>query len=106
MAIFRVMFSGQKVLLKTHDGVDVCGFVRNEYVRAQTREEAIEKAERKVLERVRNHEGIVELSDSTLQLTVDDVEEGFPPWKLLANESFIFFDIESAATTKGKDASQ
>lgn len=105
MAIFRVMFSGQKVLLKTDEGVDVCGFVRNEYVRAKTREEAVEKAKLKVVERVRNHEGIVQLSDSPLQLIVDDVEDGLPAWKLLANESFIFFDIEPITAAEKKDVS-
>lgn len=94
MPVFRVMLTGQKVVVKT-DGTDqVCGFVRNEYVRARTREQAIEKAKQRARERVSQNDAMSTLADSPLELTVDEVEGGISLWKLARNEGFILFEIK------------
>lgn len=94
MAVFRVMITGEKIIMKTDAGDESCGFVKNEYVWADTAESAVEKAKEKILARVAEKPGVTLLADSPLQLVVDEVEKGFPIWKLASSESFIFFDIE------------
>lgn len=97
MPVFRVMLSGRKVVLKTEDGDSVCGFVRNEYVRASSEHEAIELAKKRVMERISTNEAISILADSPIELTVDEVESRVPIWKLIVNESFIFFSGEDGS---------
>ena len=94
MPVFRVMLSGKKISLKTDDGDSVCGFVRNEYVRATSEQAAVERAKKKVMERVAGNEAISLLADFPLELTVDEVESHVPFWKLAVNDSFIFFPAE------------
>jgi len=94
MPVFRVMLSGNKIVLRTDRGEATHGFVRNEYVYALTSEVAIEKAKLKAMRRIAENEAIVALADTPLELTVDEVEANVPFWKLTVNESFIFFPHE------------
>jgi hypothetical protein len=93
VAVFRVMLSGRTVILQSESGGDSCGFVRNEYVWASTEELAISKAKEKTVNRLREKPGVVLLSDSPLELTVDEIERDVPLWKLGVSESFVFFDV-------------
>lgn len=94
MPIYRVMLSGSKVILRSDTGREICGFVRNEYVKAASEDLAIERAKAKALERVAETHGIELIEGAPLQLTVDEVEKGVSAWKLMRNESFVFFDAE------------
>ena len=95
MPVFRVMLSGKRIVLKTEAGDFVYGFVRNEYVYALTRAAAVEKAKQRVEKRIAKNEAIVRLADCPVEITIDEVESGFPFWKLAVNESFIFFPQEN-----------
>jgi hypothetical protein len=95
MNVFRIMLSGSRVVMKTEQGDEQCGFVKTEYVLAPTREEAVAKAKQKVQERLGKDPGILLPADSPLELAVDEVESGHPVWKLTSNESFIFFDLDA-----------
>lgn len=85
--------------MKTEHGDEPCGFVKNEYVWAGTKEEAVSKAKEKIQERLGQDPGILLPADSPLELTVDEVESGLPVWKLASNESFIFFDLQPDGTS-------
>ena len=94
MTTFRVTITGTKIIMKTEEGEEALGFIRNEYVWADTEETAITKAKKKVLSRLSEKKGITQLADCPLELVVDEIERGIPIWKLTSNESFIFFDLE------------
>lgn len=81
--------------MKTEDGEETYGFVKNEYVWASSESTAIAKAKQKVREKIAKKPGIGVPADTALDLAVDEVERGFSAWKLAADESFIFFDPDT-----------
>lgn len=94
MTVYRVMLTGRWVVVKSETGDETCGFVRNEYVWASNEGVAALKARQKVMKRLAKKQGVSVVADA-FNLSVDEVEPGFPVSKLAANESFIFFNPDS-----------
>jgi hypothetical protein len=89
--LFRVMMSGRTVSIAGEDGAMECGFTKTVYVIACSEAAAVSSARSKVLGGLRKRPGVTMPNAGELELVVDDVDRETRIWKLVANESFIFF---------------
>lgn len=90
--VFRVYLVGEPLLLA--EGLQELGFYRNEYVASSSEGRAIAAAKVKTMERL-GSQGVKFIDGRPLVLRVEEVEGGMPLWRLLRNEGFIFFDVNS-----------
>ncbi|MBI3560971.1 MAG: hypothetical protein HY080_04560 [Gammaproteobacteria bacterium] len=95
MTVFKIMFSVYNIILKIEDGDLACGFVKNEYVLAKNKTEAVKKASKNVRKRISLHPKINIDPGSALELRIDDIVAGVSPWKLRNKESFLFFPMST-----------
>jgi hypothetical protein len=78
----------------TRDGRKVeYGFYRNEYVASSSAEKAIIAAKTHTLKKL-SEKSCEAIQESPVELCVEFVKEGVPLWRLLRNESFLFFPID------------
>lgn len=91
--VYRVQLAGQNIKIRIDGSEVLCGFVKNEYVRAFTEKAAIEKAMRRVLVKLEKNRNVHFIDESSLQLSIDEIESGVSLWKLIKDEGFVFFVI-------------
>ena len=92
MSVFKVMIS-EKTAFGYRRSRSSIWLRQNEYVWADSEDNAIIKAKKKVQARVRRRSGIKYGSNSPLDLYVGEVEDGYSWWSLLKNDTFAFFDV-------------
>ncbi len=92
--IYRITLSGEKILVKLDDGESLCGFVKNEYVWASSKEKAILKAKERIQSALSANPAVRILNDVGITFNVDEVEAGVAPWKLLSGEGFVFYKLD------------
>ena len=92
MSLYRVTMTGLGLKLRMEDGaaVDV-GFVKNEFVVAESEDNACSRATAQVKLKLQQqaHEGGLVLMD--VDVKVDEVVRSLKFWKLVQQEGFIFF---------------
>jgi hypothetical protein len=89
--VFCIQLVGEPLILS--EGTEEVGFYRNEYVVAQSEEDAIAAAKRKAMKRLKRKAArFVEGKPFTLK--VERVKLGMPFWRLLRNEGFLFFPVD------------
>ena len=89
------MLNGAKFVMQLENENVPCGFVKNEYIWAASEAEAIGKAKQRVLSRLSENPSIHTLNDVPISIDSEEVESGIPLWKLLSNEGFIFYKLET-----------
>lgn len=92
--VYCVQLVGEPFLLE-RDGTKVeYGFYRNEYVAAWSEERAIAAAKAKALRRFAERSAEM-VEGRPMTLKVEEITPGVPPWRLLRNEGFILFPVDS-----------
>ena len=85
---------GEPFLLE-REGVKVeFGFYRNEYVASWSKERAIAAAKARALRKFADRPAEM-IEDRPMTLKVEKITSGLSPWRLLRNEGFILFRIDS-----------
>ncbi|MBX3588697.1 MAG: hypothetical protein KF796_18860 [Ramlibacter sp.] len=85
---------GEPFLLE-REGIKVeYGFYRNEYVAAWSEEKAIAAAKAKALRKFSGRSAEM-IEGRPMTLKVEEITQGVPPWRLLRNEGFILFPVDS-----------
>lgn len=90
--VFCVFLVGEPLLL----GSDTkeLGFYRNEYVMSLSEQRAVAAAKAKTMKRL-ERKGARFIDGKPFELKVENVNSGMPPWRLLRNEAFLFFPVDS-----------
>jgi hypothetical protein len=97
MSLFVVTVRGENVRA-TFSGAEVlCGFFKNEFVRARTPEEAGVKAQVNVLAALRVKETINQQDVLNLSLTIDSIKPTRWGVGFLRQQGFVFHRMEEAA---------
>lgn len=92
MQVFCIFLVGEPLLLG--DDTQEVGFYRNEYVASLSEERAVAAAKAKTLQRLAR-KGARFVDGKPFVLKVEEVKSRMPLWKLLRNESFLFFPVDS-----------
>jgi len=92
--VYRVLLCGEPFFLETDNGKIECGFHRNEYVLASSPKQAVDKAKRKAATKVRR-KALEMIPDKPFELTAEQIDADVPLTRLLRNEGFLFFPIDS-----------
>jgi len=90
--IYCVFLIGEPLLLD--DKTQEFGFYRNEYVVSLSEDRAVAAAKIRTMKRLK-HKEVRFIDGKPLTLKVEKIELGMPPWRLLRNEGFIFFPMDS-----------
>jgi hypothetical protein len=90
--VFRVFLLGEPLALEGDSRA--LGFYRNEYVVAFSEEQAVTAAKAKTMRRLES-KGAKFIDGKPFVLRVEKVDGSMPPWRLLRNEGFVFFDVDS-----------
>lgn len=92
MILYRVMISGKGIQFPKQDyGFVDIGFVKNEYVIANSSNKASTIALSNVEKNISELREDEKLVVKKLELEIDEVERHFRFWKLIFKEGFIFF---------------
>lgn len=97
MNLYRVTMTGCGLKLRMEDGAAIeVGFVKNEFVVAESEDNACSRATTQVQLRLQRQarEGGLVLMD--VDVKVDEVVRSLKFWKLVQQEGFIFFPQEQA----------
>ena len=76
-----------------------CGFFKNEYVRAETPEEAVQLAKERVVRQMTEDPAINREDAARAVLEVDEVEPNIGFWNSIRREGFIFYPEEQGTET-------
>ena len=74
----------------------LCGFVKNEWVRAAAPQDAVAAARQKILAQLRKKPGLQVPPAQEQQFIVEEVEAVRGVWKLWRKQGFLFFDAAEA----------
>lgn len=91
MAVFRVSVAGNNLRMLVDGKEQVCGFYKNEYVRASSSTAAEEIAKERVRQAVLRNPAIKCEHAERVLMRVDEIESGQGVWKLLRDEGFVFY---------------
>lgn len=87
-----VLLVGEPLLLEGE--AKEFGFYRNEYVASSSEERAVAAAKANTMKRL-ERKGARFIDGKPLTLKAENVKPGMPPWRLLRNEGFLFFPLDS-----------
>lgn len=90
--VFCVFLVGEPLLLE--GDTEEFGFYRNEYVASSSEERAVAVAKAKTMKRLESKAPKF-IEGKPFTLKVEKVKPGMPLRRLLRNEGFIFFPVES-----------
>jgi hypothetical protein len=97
MSLFVVTVRGENVRA-TFDGAEtLCGFFKNEFVRASTPQEADAKARANVLAALRLKKTVNQQDLSSLSLSIDSIRPSRWGIGMLRPQGFVFHRMEKAA---------
>jgi hypothetical protein len=100
MAVYLVRLQAPAVLATLESEEREYSFLKNEYVRASSASEAIEKARASVMEALRAKPTVRQESIENLTLLVDEVRDGQSIFNLFRKQGFVFCATEEKAPIK------
>jgi hypothetical protein len=89
MNTYRIMLRCESVLMDINGVNTRCGFIKTEYIWAQSRQTAVNRAKHRLLENCRKSN--LTGPEGEIKLEVDEIEEGVSFWRALTHEGFVFF---------------
>lgn len=99
MSLFRVTMTGHGVQLQMENAAPVdAGFVKNEYVHAESENEATKRAVEQVRSQLQKQADAGGLVLKDVGIEVNEVARSMKFWKLVQQEGFVFFPQEGAGT--------
>ena len=97
MKLFRVTLSGHGLQLRMENAAPTdVGFVKNEYVLAESANEARKRAIEHVRSELQQQSDAGGLVLTRVGLEIDEVVHSMKFWKLIHQEGFVFFPRERA----------
>ena len=98
MPVFRITVRGEGLRIRV-DGADaVCGFYKNEFLRANNADQATGRAYEAVLENLRQRNNVNQADVAQLRLSVDEVQE-IGMLGLLKSQGFVFYKLDPDENT-------
>lgn len=99
MSLFRVTMTGHGLQLRMENAAPVdAGFVKNEFVLAESEDEASRRAIEQVREQLQQQAEAGGLVLKGVGIEVDEVARSMKFWKLVQQEGFVFFPQDEAKT--------